>query len=344
MNDGYFIFDNVVHMYDNRPANVTNDLGKRNIEAFHRTFGKAGHSLYRVDEKLSLETDEALRYLFVHSDTDMAMAQTVPLFGLWEDGFAPARLQWELKEACPERVVFCGGVDPIYQGIRGAVREMERQAEEWGAVSFKFYKAHGPRLAWRVDDRDIAYPLWEKARELGITHVQFHCGLPFGHERVEDLRSNDIQAAAADFPELVFVIHHLGLPYFDETVNIASRFENVWLSLSSIVFNTWAVSPWDTYTRLGTVLRSVGHKRVLWGSEAFIWPDVQPLIELFAGMQMPEELQDRYGFPEITVEAKRDIFGLNQARLLGLDVEAKLRKLAPALTDAERARAAGAAK
>ncbi|MBN8479004.1 MAG: amidohydrolase, partial [Burkholderiales bacterium] len=297
MKDGYFIFDNVVHMYDNRPSNVINDLAKRNIEGFHRAFGAKGHSLYRVDEKLSLETDEALRYLFVHSDTDMAMAQTVPLFGFWEEGFAPARQQWALKEACPQRVVFCGGVDPLFQGIRGAVREMQRQVEEWGAVSFKFYKAHGPRLSWSVDDRDVAYPLWEKALDLGISHVQFHCGLPFGNERVEALRPNDIQAAAADFPDLVFVIHHLGLPYFDETVNIASRYENVWLSLSSIVFNTWAVSPWDTYTRLGTVLRSVGHKRVLWGSEAFIWPDVQPLIDLFAGLEMPAELQDRYGFP-----------------------------------------------
>lgn len=342
MKDGYFIFDNVVHMYDNRPSNVINDLAKRNIESFHKTFGARGHSLYRVEEKLSLDVDEALRYLFVHSDTDMAMAQTVPLFGFWEEGFAPARLQYALKEACPERVVFCGGVDPLFQGIRGAVREMQRQVEEWGAVSFKFYKAHGPRLAWSVDDRDVAYPLWEKALELGISHVQFHCGLPFGNERVEALRPNDIQAAAADFPDLVFVIHHLGLPYFDETVNIAARYENVWLSLSSIVFNTWAVSPWDTYTRLGTVLRSVGHRRVLWGSEAFIWPDVQPLIELFATMQIPDELQERYGFPAITEAARRDVFGLNQARLLGIDVAAKLAELAPALGAAERLKAAGA--
>ncbi len=78
MKDGYFIFDNVVHMYDNRPANVINDLAKRNIEGFHKAFGAKGHSLYRVDEKLTLEVDEARRYLFEHSDTDMAMAQTVP--------------------------------------------------------------------------------------------------------------------------------------------------------------------------------------------------------------------------------------------------------------------------
>jgi predicted TIM-barrel fold metal-dependent hydrolase len=342
MKDGYFIFDNVVHMYDNRPSNIINDIGKKNIESFHRTFGAAGHSLYRVEDKLSLTTDEALDYLFNHSDTDMAMAQTVPLFGLWEEGFAPAKLQYELKQACPERIVFCGGVDPLFHGIRGAVREMERQYEEWGAVSFKFYKAHGPRLTWKADDRDIAYPLWEKAQELGISHVQFHCGLPFGKERIEDLRPNDIQAAAADFPDLVFVIHHLGLPYLDETINIAGRFENVWLSLSSIVFNTWAVSPWDTYTRLGTVLRSVGHKRVLWGSESFIWPDVQPLIDLFARIEMPEELQDRYGFPAVTDEAKRDIFGLNQARLLGIDVEQKLQQIERMKTGSPKVEVAGA--
>ena len=90
------------------------------------------------------------------------------------------------------------------------------------------------------------------------------------------------------------------------------------------------------------VLRSVGHRRVLWGSEAFIWPDVQPLIELFATMQIPDELQERYGFPAITEAARRDVFGLNQARLLGIDVAAKLAELAPALGPAERSKAAGA--
>ena len=246
-----------------------------------------------------------------------------------QDGVAvDLRRQRQLDQDAVGAPIAVERVDPLFHGIRGSVREMERQVAEWGAVSFKFYKAHGPRLAWKADDRDIAYPLWEKAQKLGISHVQFHCGLPFGTERVEDLRPNDIQAAAADFPDLIFVIHHLGLPYLDETINIAGRFENVWLSLSSIVFNTWAVSPWDTYTRLGTVLRSVGNRRVLWGSESFIWPDVQPLIDLFAGMRMPEELQDRYGFPEISDEAKRNIFGLNQARLLGIDVERKQAELA----------------
>jgi hypothetical protein len=117
----------------------------------------------------------------------------------------------------------------------------------------------------------------------------------------------------------------------------------VWLSLSSTVFNTWPVSPWESYTRLGAVLRSVGHEKVLWGSEAFIWPDIQPMIDLFVDMRMPQELQERYGFPEISTEAKRNIFGLNQARLLGIDVKAKLAELQPQLSDAERARSAGLA-
>jgi hypothetical protein len=38
-------------------------------------------------------------------------------------------------------------------------------------------------------------------------------------------------------------------------------------------------------------------------------------------MQIPEQLQERYGYPEITEKDKRLILGENQARLFGVDVE-----------------------
>lgn len=333
MNNGMFVFDNVIHMYDNTPDNVLDPLAKNNLERFHRTFGDKKQGANQFEGSVAI--DDALRYLFEDSDTDMAMAQTVPLFGWWREGFAPAPLQYALKEAAPDRVVFCGGVDPIYQGVRGAVQEMDRQVTEWGAVSMKFYKAHKPRVAWRVDDREMAYPLWERALELGVSTVQFHCGAPLGRESVEDLRPTDIQAAAADFPELNFIIHHLGDPYIDESISIAARFPNVYLSLSSTVINLWPVAPYETYHRLGKAMARAGSHKLLWGSEAFIWPDLQGLIGIFSTMQIPDELQDRYGYPEITAADRRRILGLNQAALLGLDVGAKLRDLYPAMPSAD---------
>lgn len=328
MRDGMFILDNVVHMYDNKPSNMgpNGAAVARNLIGMGQVFSNATLPAndHFLDQELSIA--EAKRILFDESETDIAMAQAVPLFGWWKDGFSPARKQYEFKEAYPDRVLFCGAVDPIYQGLEGAIKELTRQVKEWGAVSFKFYQAHENSLSWRADDRRIAYPIWEKCLELGITNVQFHKGVPFGTERMEHMRPNDIQQAAADFPELNFVLHHLGDPYLDETISIAARNPNVWLALSAWI-NIYPIMPRESLKRLGKAMMFVGTDRLLWGSEAFVWPNVQGYIDLFAKLQMPENLQEDYGFPQITREDKRKIFGENYARLLGLDVSARLTKI-----------------
>ncbi|PFG56916.1 hypothetical protein ATK36_0452 [Amycolatopsis sulphurea] len=328
MRDGMFVFDNVVHMYDNKPSNIgpRGEQVARNLHGFGVVLSNEQYPAndHFLDEELSVE--EAGRILFEESQTDLAMAQTVPLFGWWKDGFSPAHRQYALKEAFPHRVLFCGGVDPLYQGVEGAMKEMTRQAEEWGAVSFKFYQAHDNSLSWRIDDRQIAYPLWEKALELGITNVQFHKGVPFGTERMEHMNPTDLQQAAIDFPELTFVIHHLGDPYIDESISIASRNQNVWLALSAWI-NIYPIMPREALKRLGKALMYVGPDRLLWGSEAFVWPNVQGYIDLFAELDMPQNLQEDYGFPRITRDAKRKIFGENYARLLGIDVGQTLKTI-----------------
>lgn len=328
MRDGMFIFDNVIHMYDNKPDNLnpSGQLTARNLIGMGELFSnkKFPANDHFLGEELSVE--EAGRILFEESDTDIAMAQTVPLFGWWKDGFSPARRQWALKEAFPDRVLFCGGVDPLYQGIDGAISEMTRQTEEWGAVSFKFYQAHDHSLSWRIDDRQIAYPLWEKALELGVNNVQFHKGVPFGTERMEHMHPTDLQQAALDFPELNFIIHHLGDPYIDESISIAARNSNVWLALSAWI-NIYPIMPREALKRLGKAMMYVGPDRLLWGSEAFVWPNVQGYIELFTDLEMPANLQEDYGFPPITREDKRKILGENYAGMLGIDVGQTLKAI-----------------
>lgn len=328
MRDGMFIFDNVIHMFDNKPDNL-NPSGRstaRNLIGMGELFSNEKYPAndHFMDEELSVE--EAGRILFDESDTDIAMAQTVPLFGWWKDGFSPARRQWALKEAYPDRVLFCGGVDPLYQGIDGCISEMTRQVEEWGAVSFKFYQAHDNSLSWRIDDRQIAYPIWEKALELGVNNVQFHKGVPFGTERMEHMHPTDLQQAALDFPELNFIIHHLGDPYIDESISIAARNPNVWLSLSAWI-NIYPIMPREALKRLGKALMHVGPDRLLYGSEAFVWPNVQGYLELFMDLEMPENLQEEYGLPPITREDKRKILGENYAGMLGIDVGQTLKAI-----------------
>lgn len=332
MYDDYFIFDNVVHMFDNRPSNKLGEEGRKIINSIWGAAKLFSNKQFPAHPNFADEyitTEEAHRILFEESDTDMVVAQTVPLMGWFKEGFSPARANHALAAAYPDRVVFCGGLDPLYHGSRGALDEMQRQKEEWNALSFKFYQSQLNGNVWRVDDRYIAYPLWEKCLELGVKSVQFHKGLPFGRQLLEHQRPNDIEQAALDFPELTFIIHHLGIPFVDDTINIASRHENVWLALSAWI-NIYPIQPRFALDMLGKALMYVGEDRLLYGSEAFVWPSLQPYIKAFADMSMPEDLQEGYGYPQITREMKRKIFGENQARLLGIDVEKKKAELGQA--------------
>ena len=91
--------------------------------------------------------------------------------------------------------------------------------------------------------------------------------------------------------------------------------------------NIYPIMPRESLHRLGKALFYVGPDRLLWGSEAFIWPDVQSYIDVFAEVEMPEDLQDGYGYPAFTKEMKRKIFGENYAKLLGIDIDAKIKEL-----------------
>jgi hypothetical protein len=152
-----------------------------------------------------------------------------------------------------------------------------------------------------------------------------------GDGHLEDLRSLDIQRAAKDFPQLTFGLHHLGDPYLDETFAVASRHENVVLVLP-LWFNLYMIQPRRMTEVLGKALFEIGADRLLYGSEAFIWPRVQTYIDAFAELEMPQDLQEGWGYPDLTREMKEKIFGLNLARILNIDVESK--KLA--LSDSSR--------
>ncbi|MGF6781573.1 amidohydrolase family protein [Paraburkholderia sp. GAS334] len=327
LHDDIFIFDNAVHMYDLSDENVSRSDGildrgvHLKIAQLRRPKGQ--EKLYGNGDPIAgfarqWGVEDLGRLLFEDSCTDMAMAQAVVLYDVYKKGFAPVEAQYEFARAHPDRVLFCGGVDPLYPSVDGALREMERQVRELGARSFKFYNAHLGK-SWGCDDPKLAYPLYEKARELGIKVLQFHKGFPITRARLEDLSPLDIQQAALDFPDLTFAIHHLALPYFEEVVYIAARFPNVVLVLSGTM-HLPLVAPWQFMEYMGRLLRDVGSSRLIWGSEAPLLGNPQPMIEWFWNMQIDPELQARYGYPQITEEDKRNILGENQARLFGVDV------------------------
>jgi uncharacterized protein len=187
LNGDVFVFDNVVHMYD-----LSDDNLKRPDSALDRQWHlkigdmkrpKGQDKAYGITDAYKAfarrwTSEELGKMLFQESSTDMAMSQAVVLYDVYKDGFAPVRAQYDFHKTFPDRTLFCGGVDPAYPSVAAACDEMERQVKEWGAVSFKFYTGHLEGKSWRCDDPKIAYPLFEKARSLGVKVLQFHKGFP----------------------------------------------------------------------------------------------------------------------------------------------------------------------
>jgi predicted TIM-barrel fold metal-dependent hydrolase len=331
--DDIFVFDGVIHVYDMSEENLLPERPDTAsfVQMWHYalapmrypTNGSFGGD-FQWQRRFSAE--DMFQLEFVESPVDMAMAHAVPVWDWFKDGFAPLDAQYELSSAHPDRVVLCGAVDPIHHGVDGALEQMEYQVKELGARSFKFYNGHVDK-SWACDDPELAYPLYRKAHELGVNLLQFHKGLPFGEWDVELLRPVDIQRPAREFRDMTFVIHHLALPYFDEAVNIASRFPNVYLALSGVM-TYLRIAPREVQQQMGKMLQMVGPHKLIWGSEAAMTGPPGPFLKNFMEMEIPEDLQDGYGYPQITHEDKRMILGGNMARLLGIDVEAKLAELA----------------
>lgn len=323
MIDGIPVFDCVIHVYDLSDDNLRPDEptaeGARDhlvsLQAASR-FAPANQG-YGIARRWTIE--EVHDAVFTRGLTDLAMAQVVPIYDWFKDWFAPVKAQHAMAEKYPDQVLFCGGVDPIHQGVDGAVREIERQVGEMGARSMKLYNGHIDE-SWRCDDPKVAYPLYEKCQDMGIDVVQFHKGSPFGMQNLEDLSPLDLQKAARDFPDLKFVIHHAAIPFFDETVNIAGRFPNIYVALSGIL-NFFLVAPRLTQEWVGRLLAEVGVEKLLWGSEAALQGSPRPFLEAFArDFEIPEDLRVGYGYPQITRADKELILGGNFARLMGVDL------------------------
>ena len=335
MIDGIFVFDNVVHMFNASEQQILDPWGRNAQEHWlamndqNRPDGDNQRYGGRPDRYAFAENwtvEKAGKMIFEDSDTDMAMAQTVTLFDFWKDGLSSVETQYELYKAFPDHVLFCGGVDPGYQTLEHCLERTQFQIQQWGAVSMKFYNAHMDGRTWRCDDRKLAYPIYEKAMELGVNLLQFHKGVPIGPAKVEDSMPNDLQGVARDFPEANIVIHHLSMPYFEETVSIAARFPNVYLALSGNLHQL-LFAPRAVQEFLGRLLRDVGAHKLLWGSEAPIIGCPQPVLKLFMALQIPQDLQNGYGYPQITHQDKELILGQNMARLMGTDIEERKTQL-----------------
>jgi hypothetical protein len=283
------------------------------------------------------QADELAEVLFLESPIDLVVHHGTPIYDFYKDGHSATHKGFELRDLAPGRVLVYAGLNP-YDGKK-ALDEMERLHKEHGIDGVKVYAAtygagHTTEVA--LDDPKLGFPFVEKALELGIRVISTHKAIPFGPVHPAPYGMRDLPEVCARYPEMNFEVVHTGFAFVEETALLVGSFANVWCNLevsSSFVIN----APRRFGEFLGKFLASGGEDRILFSSGcAFVHP-MQTVHEILK-YEMPRDLVEGWGYPELTDTVKRKVLGENLLRLHGIDADAL--KLHTANDDWARRRAA----
>ncbi len=222
---------------------------------------------------------------------------------------------------------------------------MEWQAKDLKVDSWKGYTADGISGryptggyygGWYLDDPKVAFPVYDKARKLGVKTFCIHKGLAVIWFDEKYCRMHDLEPAVLANPDLTFIIYHSGYPWVDDLVNVTRWKRNPGLNVANNLYaelgSTFALTitgaPVEAAHVLGKLVTYVGADRIVWGSDSVWWGSPQWQIDAFRRFQIPEEIVKGFGYKQLTDKDKELILGLNSARIYGINVEETMKKLA----------------
>nr|MBA2738157.1 amidohydrolase [Nocardioidaceae bacterium] len=205
----------------------------------------------------------------------------------------------------------------------------------WGAKGVKLYTAEwkDESRGWTLKDPE-AYRFLEKSQELGIKNVHVHKGPTIWPLDKDAFDVSDVDHAATDFPDLNFIVEHVGLPRIEDFCFMATQEPNVYAGLSVVIGGLMHARPKFFAKVMGELLFWVGEDKMTFGSDYSIWePKWQ--IEGFVDWDYPsDEFSD---YPRVNTDTKKKILGLNAAKLYDIEVPAELQLQEDAPADQEDA-------
>ncbi|MDD5311996.1 MAG: amidohydrolase family protein [Dehalococcoidia bacterium] len=226
----------------------------------------------------------------------------------------------KVVDSNPDRFMYEPNVSPIkFRGVKNAIWELEYWVKEKGAKIFKYY----PPEDTYINDEDL-WPFYKRAEELDIV-LDIHTGMswcpPGKSKYAVPILLDDV---ARDFPHLKIIAFHMGYPYCDELNMIAMGHPNITLCLTLLV--PWAIMAPRKFAKIiGEALRFVGPDRITWGVDyAGYAAQMAFAVTGLREFQIPLDMQESYGYPAITDEDRAKIFGLNLARLMGIDTKRRI--------------------
>lgn len=318
----YFIVDSHIHAWDGTPANQANRYGEGFLNCFydyHRNLSPES-ALWSHEQFQKQSEEKILHDLFEVGYVDKAIFQPTYLTDFFVNGFNTTEQDGVLAEKHPDKFIVNGGWDP--RDGESGLAALERLAERWQLKGTKLYTAEwkGESKGWKLTD-PWSYRYLEKCQELGIKNIHIHKGPTIYPLNRDAFDVADVDDVASAFPELNFIVEHVGLPRLEDFCWIATQEPNVYGGLA-VAMAFMNHRPRYFAQIIGELLFWLDENRITFSSDYAIWTP-KWLVEQFVDFQIPEDMQSEYG--ALTTDIKRKILGLNAARLYDIDVPAEMR-------------------
>lgn len=278
-----------------------------------------------------------MKIIFVDSPTTVACLSGVP--GTRSQGLmspvARSQIQQIVDRYGGQRLLFHCNTDPTAPGeadYMAMAFSMNKNIAAW--------KSYPQSNAGGLAADNIVNTFLRAARETGVKIIASHRGLDSGGYNSGG-SPLDVVRAAKLAPDLKFLVYHSGWgggtaegPY-DPNAPAANlrgvdRFiramEENQLPPNSNVYaelgTTWrnlSMNPTEAAHVLGKLLKYVGADRVCYGTDCVMGGSPNGQIMALRRFVIPEAMQQMHGYPAITDEIRRKIFGLNGASAYGID-------------------------
>ena len=294
------------------------------------------------DPRACFATNHFLEEIFIRSDTTMVALSGLPI--LPEGSPLSPDLMEDTRKmvkalAGDERVVVNALALPQIAPIEAIIEEMERTVAENTIAGWKTFTHFPTGIHWWLDDHDPDLPqvgdrFLAESERLGIPILFVHKGLS---DRARHGSPEDIGPAARAHPDVKFVVYHSGFevaqregPFTEETAHrgvnrLISSVRKADVGPGKNVYAEIGSTWWHLLRRpdeaahvLGKLLVAFGEDNVLWGTDSIFYGSPQGQIDAFRAFRIPTDLQERFGYPELTTGVKAKILGWNAANLYGI--------------------------
>jgi uncharacterized protein len=320
-----FVIDGHTHLWDASPTNWRNKYGEGWIKcfyAFHNGLSPAD-AVWPFEKFCQYGEETMVDDLFCKGYVDMGILNSTYLYEFYLNGFNSHIQNNALKAQYPDRFILCGSFDP--RAEEAGLDAFRHMVADYPIQGLKLYTAEwrdGSR-GWRLND-PWAYKYLALSQELGIKNIHVHKGPTVYPLSRDAFDVHDVDYAATDFPDLNFIVEHVGLPRLEDFCWIATQESNVYAGLSvAMAFSR--LRPQYFAEIIANLLFWLGPDKLCFGSDYAIWSP-KWLIEKFMAFELPDEIKKEYGV-DLTLEIKRKILGENAARLYGIDIAAQKAKL-----------------